>query len=302
MKRALLFLLLFTSAMPSPARAEEPNSLQPFPQSSQRVRLYKDLVYVPNGHDRQKLDLYVPENRNGLMPLIVWIHGGGWMGGSKNNCPPLPWTRKGYVVASIDYRLSQDAKFPAQIEDCKAAVRWLRVHANEYGIDEERIVAWGGSAGGHLASLLGTAGEVPEWEKGVPSVSSRVQAVIDWYGRADLTRVATDPAWANSPSALLLGGCGKKFAELAKEASPILHVSNDDPPFLIMHGTMDTVVPFRQSQAFEGALEEAGVESHLVTLEGAGHGGQDFLSCEKVKRIDAFLEKHLAPRKTTDAQ
>ena len=133
MKKTLLFLLLFTTAMPSLARAEEPNPLQPFPQSSQRVRLYKDLVYVPNGHDRQKLDLYVPENSSGLMPLIVWIHGGGWMGGSKNNCPPLPWTRKGYVVASIDYRLSQDAKFPAQIEDCKAAVRWLRVHASEYG-------------------------------------------------------------------------------------------------------------------------------------------------------------------------
>jgi acetyl esterase/lipase len=302
MKRALLFLLLFTSAMPSPARAEEPNSLQPFPQSSQRVRLYKDLVYVPNGHDRQKLDLYVPENRNGLMPLIVWIHGGGWMGGSKNSCPPLPWTRKGFVVASIDYRLSQDAKFPAQIEDCKAAIRWLRIHATEYRIDEDRIVAWGGSAGGHLASLLGTAGEVPEWEEGIPSVSSRVQAVIDWYGRADLTRVATDPTWANSPSALLLGGCGKIFAELAREASPIVYVSKDDPPFLIMHGTKDTVVPFGQSQAFEGALEGAGVDSHLVTLVGAGHGGREFLSCEKVKRIDAFLEKHLAPRKTAYAQ
>jgi acetyl esterase/lipase len=302
MKKALFFLLLLASVMPEAARAEEPTHFQASPQFPTRVRLYKDLAYVPNGHERQKLDLYVPENSGGLMPLIVWIHGGGWMGGSKKNCPPLLWTRKGYVVASIDYRLSQDAKFPAQIEDCKAAVRWLRVHASEYEIDEDRIVAWGGSAGGHLASLLGTAGEVPEWERGGPSVSSRVQAVIDWYGRADLTRVATDPTWANSPSALLLGGCGKKFAELAKKASPILHVSNDDPPFLIMHGTMDTVVPFRQSQAFEGALEGAGVESHLVTLEGAGHGGQEFLSCEKVKRIDAFLEKHLAPRKTADAQ
>jgi acetyl esterase/lipase len=301
MKKILLFFLLFTSVMPSLARAEGRSPLHPFPQSPPRVRLYRDLAYVPNGDERQKLDLYVPENSGGLMPLIVWIHGGGWMAGSKNNCPPLPWKRKGFVVASIDYRLSRDAKFPAQIEDCKAAIRWLRIHAAEYGIDEDRIVAWGGSAGGHLASLLGTAGNVPEWEEGVPSVSSRVQGVIDWYGRADLTRVATDPTWANSPSALLLGGCGKKFAELAKEASPIVYVSKDDPPFLIMHGTKDTVVPYRQSQAFEGALEEAGVDSHLVTLVGAGHGGREFLSCEKVKRIDAFLEKHLAPRKTADA-
>jgi acetyl esterase/lipase len=302
MKKAFFFLLLLASVMPEPARAEEPTHFQAFLQFPTRVRLYKNIAYVPNGNERQKLDVYVPQNSGGLMPLIVWIHGGGWMAGSKNNCPPLPWTRKGYVVASIDYRLSQDAKFPAQIEDCKAAIRWLRIHANKYGIDEDHIVAWGGSAGGHLASLLGTAGDVPEWEEGVPSVSSRVQAVIDWYGRADLARVATDPTWANSPSALLLGGCGKKFAELAKEASPIVYVSKDDPPFLIMHGTKDTVVPYRQSQAFEGALEETGVESHLVTLVGAGHGGREFLSCEKVKRIDAFLEKHLAPRKTADAR
>jgi acetyl esterase/lipase len=302
MKRTFLFLLLFTGLMLEFALAEEQNTLQTFPPSSPRVRLHKDLAYLPDGHERQKLDLYVPENSGGLMPVIIWIHGGGWMGGSKSHCPPLPWTRRGYVVASIDYRLSQDAKFPAQIEDCKAAVRWLRIHAKEYMIDPDRIAAWGGSAGGHLASLLGTAGEVSEWDKGLPCVSSRVQAVIDWYGRADLTRVSTDPTWANSPSALLLGGCGKNVTELAKKASPILHVSKDDPPFLIMHGTMDTLVPFRQSQAFEGALEEAGVESHLVVLEGAGHGGQEFLSCEKVKRIDAFLEKHLAPKKTADAQ
>jgi acetyl esterase/lipase len=299
MKRALVFLLfgifIFDIA---PAKGQE--TLQSSAPYSPRVRLHKDLAYLPNGHERQKLDLYVPESRDELMPLIVWIHGGGWMGGSKTRCPPLPWTKKGYVVASIDYRLSQDARFPAQIEDCKAAVRWLRVHAIEYRIDPDRVVAWGGSAGGHLASLLGTAGDVCEWDKGLPSVSSRVQAVIDWYGRADLTRVSTDPTWANSPSAMLLGGCGKKVAELAKRASPILHVSKDDPPFLIMHGTMDTLVPFRQSQAFVGALEEAGVESHLVALEGAGHGGEEFLSSEKVKIIDALLEKHLTPKKTAD--
>jgi acetyl esterase/lipase len=302
MKRAILFLL-FTQLLLGIALAQDRQAYETAPQTPPGVRLYKDLSYLPNGHQRQKLDLYVPENRSGPMPLIVWIHGGAWMHGSKKYCLPLPWTRKGYLVASIDYRLSQDARFPAQIKDCKAAVRWLRIHAKEYGIDSHRLVAWGDSAGGHLASLLGTAGDVPEWELGLLSVSSRVQVVINWYGRADLTRVSADPTWADSPSALLLGGHGKDVAELAKKASPILHVSKDDPPFLIMHGSMDSLVPLRQSQSFARALKEAGVESRLVILEGAGHGGEEFLFPEPIKVIDAFLEHHLAPEKTaTDAQ
>lgn len=301
MKRTILFLL-FTSLLLDIAAAQDRQRFETVPQSPPAVRLYKDLAYLPNGHPRQKLDLYVPENRGALMPLIVWIHGGGWMGGSKNHCPPLPWTGKGYVVASVDYRLCQDAKFPAQIEDCKAAIRWLRIHAKEYRIDPDRMAAWGDSAGGHLASLLGTAGDISDWEEGLPAVSSRVQAVIDWYGRADLTRVSTDPTRANSPSALLLGGCGKGVTELAKKASPILHVSKDDPPFLIMHGTVDSVVPLRQSQAFAGALKEAGVETRLVILSGASHGGEEFLSSEQVKIIDAFLNEHLGPKKTDDVQ
>jgi acetyl esterase/lipase len=297
MKRAVL-LFLFTNLLLGSASAQDRQPFETGPPVPPAVRLYKDIAYLPNGHQRQKLDLYVPEKRRGLMPLIVWIHGGGWMEGSKNHCPPLPWTRKGYLVASIDYRLSQEAKFPAQIKDCKAAVRWLRIHAEEYGIDPHRLVAWGDSAGGHLASLLGTAGNVPEWEEGVPSVSSRVQVVIDWYGRADLSRVSTDPTWANSPSALLLGGYGNDVAELAKKASPIFHVSKDDPPFLIMHGSMDSLVPHRQSEAFAGALKEAGVESRLVILEGAGHGGKEFLSSDLIEVIDAFLAKHLGLEKT----
>ena len=297
MKR-VVFLLLFTPVLLAIASAQDRQPFETHPQTPPGVRLYKDLAYLPNGHQRQKLDIYVPDNRNGARPLIVWIHGGAWMEGSKNHCPPLAWTRKGYLVASVDYRLSQEAKFPAQIKDCKAAVRWLRVHAKQYGIDPHRFVAWGDSAGGHLASLLGTAGNVPEWELGLPSVSSRVQVVIDWYGRADLTRVSTDPAWANSPSAMLLGGYGDDVAEAAKKASPIFHVSKDDPPFLIMHGSMDSLVPQRQSEAFAGALKEAGVESRLVILEGAGHGGEEFLSSELIKVIDAFLAQHLGLEKT----
>ncbi|MBN1103171.1 MAG: alpha/beta hydrolase [Deltaproteobacteria bacterium] len=255
---------------------------------------HRDLAYVPNGHERQRLDVYVPETGKGPFPLIVWIHGGAWKHGSKERCPPLPWSGKGYVVASINYRLSQDAKFPAQIKDCKAAIRWLRVHARKFKIDPTRIAVWGGSAGGHLASLVGTAGDVEDWDPGYDPASSQVQAVIDWYGRADLSPVTTDPAWADSPSASLLGGCGEEVAHVAKKASPIYHVSGDDPPFLIMHGDMDRVVPVRQSQAFAKALKEAGVKVKLLILTGAGHGGRDFLEPEQVEAIDAFLNEYLA--------
>jgi len=118
---------------------------------------YRDLAYVPGGHERQKLDLYVPAAGEGPFPLIVWIHGGSWTYGSKEDCVPVPWALKGYAVASVNYRLSQDAAFPAQIEDCKAAIRWLRAHAREYRLDRDRLIAWGDSAGGHLAALLGQA-------------------------------------------------------------------------------------------------------------------------------------------------
>ncbi len=292
-----VLLLLSLSLLLDIAPAKGQQTVESPQPASTRMRLYKDLAYVSNGHERQKLDLYVPVISGPPMPLIVWIHGGGWMGGSKDHCPVLAWTGKGYVVSSIDYRLSQDAKFPAQIEDCKAAIRWLRVHSGEYGFDPTRVVAWGDSAGGHLASLLGTAGDDCEWGQTLPDVSSRVQAVIDWYGRADLTKVSTDLSLADSPSARLLGGCGKDVAALAKRASPILHASKDDPPFLIMHGSGDSLVPLGQSLAFSRALMEAGVDSHLVVLEGVGHGGAEFLSPEQVKVIDDFLNQHLAPKK-----
>lgn len=262
------------------------------PQAGATV--YKDLPYVENGHARQKLDIYVPGDRGeGPFPLIVWIHGGAWKYGSKENCPVLPWVRKGYVVASINYRLSQDAKFPAQIEDCKAAVCWLKQRALKYKIDSSRIVAWGDSAGGHLASLLGTADDMPEWENGKRAFCSRVQVVIDWFGRADLTRVCTDPAMAASPVALLLGGSGEKMAKLARKASPIFHVTKGDPPFLIMHGDMDDTVPIQQSLAFAKTLQETGVAVRLIVLKGAGHGGSEFFQPEQIKIIDNFLGENI---------
>jgi acetyl esterase/lipase len=295
MKRSALILVATVIwATLDLARAQQPP--EPSLQPSSGVLIYKDLAYVPGGHERQRLDLYVPADGEGPFPLIIWIHGGAWKSGSKEGCVPLPWALKGYVVASINYRLSQDAKFPAQIKDCKAAVRWLRAHAKDYKIDRDHVIAWGDSAGGHLAALLGTAGDASEWEPGPPAESSRVQAVIDWYGRADLSRVCTDPAMAEHAVAHLLGGSGEKVSEIARKASPITHVSRDDPPFLIMHGDVDTTVPVQQSEAFTEALKKAEVPVILVVLKGSGHGGEEFLKSDKVRIIDRFLRESLGPK------
>lgn len=253
------------------------------------VRVYTDLSYVPNGRQRQKLDLYVPEKPEAPLPLLVWIHGGAWRYGDKRNCPILPWCDKGYVVASINYRLCERSKFPAQIEDCRSAIRWLKAHAEAYKTDPSRIAVWGESAGGHLAALVGTSGDFPGWDDG----RCRVGAVIDWFGRMDLTPVSTDPAWAGTASAYLLGGSGEQVSKLARQASPISHVSKDDPPFLIMHGDRDGLVPLGQSRAFAEALTKAGVKTKLVILPGVGHGGEEFLQETRVREIDAFLEKYL---------
>lgn len=290
-------LLLLSRLLMGIGSAQEGEPPGPLPPSTMGMRVCKGLPYVPHGHERQTLDIYIPENGERPLPLLVWIHGGAWKYGSKAPCPLLPWLRKGYVVASIDYRLSQDAEFPAQIRDCKAAIRWLRSHAKIYGIDPERVAVWGESAGGHLASLVGTAGDVDEWEQAPETGSSQVQAVIDWYGRADLTPVFKVPVSPDSPVALLLGGSDNDVAEMAQEASPISHVSKDDPPFLIMHGDMDEIVPLRQSQAFAWALRNSGVDVELLILKGVGHGGCEFMQPDQVKAIDTFLDEHLHHRK-----
>src|SRR5204862_2061067 len=136
------------------------------PRVPDGVKAHRDLVYVEGGHERHKLDLYLPEKAAGPLPLLIWVHGGGWQNGSKDGCPPLRggYLERGYAVASIGYRLSQHAVFPAQIEDCKAAIRWLRAHAQEYGLDKARFGVWGSSAGGHLVALIGTSGDVKAFD------------------------------------------------------------------------------------------------------------------------------------------
>ena len=259
------------------------------------VQVLRDLAYVEGGHERNRLDLYLPEKSEGRLPLVVWIHGGAWMTGSKDSCPAVPLATKGYAVASINYRLSQHAVFPAQIEDCKAAIRWLRANAVKYHLDPDHVGVWGASAGGHLVALLGTTGGVKELEGqgGNLDQSSRVQCVVDWFGPTDLVTMAGGHNNPGSPESRLIGGPVQENQEKARKASPLAYVSKDSAPFLIMHGDQDNVVPPQQSRVLAEALKKAGVEVKLQMVEGNGHGGPGFASPENRKLVDDFFAKHL---------
>ena len=261
------------------------------------VRALRNVEYARvDGNRSLYLDLYLPEKAAAPTPLIVWIHGGGWVGGNKNNCPPLAGVSKGCAAASIEYRFADVAPFPAQIHDCKGAIRFLRANAAKYNLDPNRIGAWGASAGGHLVALLGTGAAVQSLEGNVGGnleYSSRVQAVCDYFGPADLMPL-TVPGVSPGAAAVvakLLGGPPAEKKDLAALASPVTHVTKDAPPFLIMHGDKDTLVPLSQSQTLHDALKKAGVDSTLKVIAGAGHG---FASREITATVEAFFAKHLA--------
>jgi acetyl esterase/lipase len=262
------------------------------------VRTIKDLEYVADGHERQKLDLYLPRDGKNW-PLVVWIHGGAWRGGNKEGPPALPLLRFGYAVASINYRLSQHATFPAQLEDCKAAIRWLRAHADEYGYNPDRIGVWGASAGGHLVAILGTTSDVKTFDVGENlDESSSVQAVVDFFGPTDFLRINAqagaksrlDHDAPDSPESRLIGGPVLENPEKVKRANPIAYISADDPPFLIMHGEEDHTVPIGQSELLDAALKKAGVDSKFQRIPNAGHG---FGGPEIARTVRAFLDQHL---------
>ncbi len=257
------------------------------------VRVLRDLEYVQGGHERNRLDLYLPEKAARPLPVILWVHGGGWTRGDKTNGPAFRFAAKGYAVASMNYRFSQHATFPAQIYDCKAAVRWLRANAGKYGLDANHIGAWGGSAGGHLVALLGTTAGVKELEGpgGNADQSSRVQAVVDWYGPADFLTVG-----AKDTRTKLLGGDPETNKDQARKASPITYVSKDAAPFLIMHGDQDATVPIGQSEKFAEALKQAGADVTFVTVKGGKHGGALFTNADSLRQVEDFFAKHLKPK------
>jgi acetyl esterase/lipase len=263
--------------------------LSVFAQGQPQEHLYSvkpNLNYLGGKNPRQTLDLFIPENRDDdePLPLIIWIHGGGWRGGDKksghapNRIPALVSTGR-YIGATIGYRLSEEALWPAQIHDCKAAVRWLRARSKKFGINPEKIAVWGTSAGGHLASMLGTSGGLMELEGELGKhrrKSSRVQAVINGYGPSALLQMDDHPSKIihnapYSPESKLMGAPIQKAKAKALQASPINHASADDPPFLHFHGTHDQLVPFHQSEILHQALLEKKVASSLITIQGGGH-------------------------------
>lgn len=296
-KRLWLISILIAFAATALQAADQPKAKPPAakPTLPPGVQAHRDLEYVPGGHARNKLDLYLPAKADHPLPVIVWIHGGAWLGGSKERCPATWFTTRGFAAASINYRLSQHAVFPAQIEDCKAAIRWLRANAKKYNLDPNHIGVWGASAGGHLVALMGTTGDVKELEGkgGNLDRSSRVQCVVDWFGPTDFTKMGVGRGDANSPEGRLLGGAVQEHREEAAKANPITYVTKDDPPFLIMHGDEDKVVPINQSELLDEALRKAGVESTFIRVAGNGHGGPGFMNPENRKKIVDFFEKHL---------
>ncbi len=268
------------------------------------VPTFRDVEYANVGGVPLLLDLYLPSTDNGPAPVIVWIHGGGWRAGTKAGGPAARQSLRGYAVASINYRLSDVATHPAQINDCKAAIRWLRAHAAEYNLNPDRIGAWGSSAGGHLAALAGTSGDVAELEGDVGGnleYSSRVQAVVDWYGPAELLTMDAQAlpcsgfchTCAGSPESLMVGCTITSCPDLAIAASPIHYVTSDDPPFLFHHGTNDCTVPPLQSQVLYDALDALGIDVSLTFLEDAGHGGPEFATPAVAAEVDSFFDRVL---------
>ena len=268
----------------------------------------ESITYGKAGETELKLDLARPEG-DGPFPAIVFIHGGGWYQGSRQGygAQIQEAARRGYVAATISYRLMQfdDSEkktttatpiFPAQIHDAKAAIRWLRANADKYNLDPNRIGVTGGSAGGHLSLLVGLTDPAAnlEGKSGSPGQSSRVQAVVNVFGPADMNF-----CYENSSVAwifrLLMGGTPDEAGKCYKAASPITHVSQDDPPVLTLQGDQDALVPVEQARMLDAQMKAAGASHTLIVFEGQGHGFRGEHQQKAMNAMWAFFDQHLKP-------
>jgi len=286
-----------------PAITKPAGAIPPVPAD---VTLIQDIEYGNAGGIPLYLHLALPKTLDKPVPVIIIVHGGGWQGGDRNSnlLGAYKFAENGFAAASIEYRLSQQAPFPAQIQDCKCAVRYLRANAGKYHIDPDHIGTLGDSAGGHLVALMGLTENVPEFEGdgGSKGVSSRVQAVCDMFGPADLIAWLYDPnrrtAAEQDPGMIRLFG-GPVYDNLEKihQASPIAHVqnSNNTPPFLILHGDKDPNVPLQQSLSLADALQKKGADVTLRVQLNAGHGGAYFFP-NAWPDMQAFFNRTLKPQ------
>ncbi len=273
------------------------------PRGFERI---KDIEYGKGADSILRMDMYRPVVLPAdPLPAVLYFPGGAWEKCSKETGLPVlrPLLHAGYICFTVNYRVTSDALFPAQLEDCKCAVRYVRAHAESLGIDSSRIGVCGVSAGGHLAAFLGvTAGEKDlEGNGGWPDQSSRVQAVCDWYGPTNLESMpfqkrGMDHDGADSPEGKLIGGVVSEKSEEAKQASPVNFVSGDEPPFFIVHGTRDMFVPVDQTRELFELLQKTGVPSELHIIEGAGHDRIPAYFRRKeglAERMVAFFDVHL---------
>lgn len=278
MKRCVLILL---AALVAPAHAEP--------------RLVRDVEYARVGDTSLKLDLYLPENPQPA--LIVYVHGGAWRAGTKNEMPLGGLVVKGFAVASVEYRLSTEAVFPAQAHDLKAAIRFLRAKGKELGCDPAKIVIVGSSAGGHLAALIGVSNGVGELEGRVGECakkSSDVQGIISLFGASNLQSILSQSTphglSVRVPALqLLLGGQPDEKPDLARLASPVAHVSAGDPPLLLIHGDADPQMPFEQSRELQRAYEAKGLRVQMEVIPKGQHGGREFYDQERIALMVKFL-------------
>lgn len=277
------------------------------PAASKEVqpRVIENVSYVDKDNSASHaMDLYFPAGEHEKLPLIVWIHGGAWSGGDKEPSPMMPLLVQGFAIAGINYRLAPDYKFPAQIHDCKAAIRFLRKHADEYGFDKNRIGVFGISAGGHLAALMGATNGVKDLEGkvGVTDEKSDIQAVCAWCGPGNLLTMhdqsvksgkedQLDFEGADAPVTKFLGGTAKEKQDLARIASPVTYLKPGvKVPCLIMHADNDPVVPFAQSQELYEAWKKTGAPVRLESIKSNQHV---FLSYPTMMTVNDFFKKYL---------
>ena len=268
-------------------------------------KIVRDIDYVGDGNPRQTLDIYLPKaDPDTASPVLLWIHGGAWQKGSKDR-PGRAIKAAGLncAIVSINYRLTQEEGWPAQVHDCKAAVRWVKANAQKYHLDSNRIVVWGASAGGHLVAFLGTTQNDPTLDGNLGShtdQSTKIKAVINFFGPTDFLLMndqgsAMDHNAANSPEGQLLGGEVSTVKVKAKTASPFHQASKDDAAILTIHGTKDPLVPYQQGKALDAKLDELKVPSILLTVSGAGHGKGFGPSVDNT--VTAFLKHHFFDEK-----
>lgn len=260
-----------------------------------------DLEYGRVGEQSLKLDLHLPGTKS--PPLIVYVHGGAWRAGSKSEVPIIKLLDQGFAIASIDYRLSTQAVFPAQVYDIKAAIRFLRANAGKYHISAKRIGIIGSSAGGHLAALVGVSNGNRELEGNTGEhfdQSSDAQCIVSLYGASNLESILSQSTEfglkMRVPALrLLLGGLPTEKVELARLASPVAHLDRNDPPLLLVHGDADPQMPIQQSEELVAACRKFKLPVQFITLVGAKHGGPEFYDEKRIALMADFLNKHLSP-------